>query len=357
MKNEKIERLFTKISSSSTAESFLERRIEFKESKIDTKRSSSNDSAMESQLPICKEGEKVKILFPSSTVQKQLLGWKKIGPIGSGLANLGNTCFLNSVLQCLTYTTPLVNYLIGKEHFQRCRISGFCAFCELERQLPQALTSHKSVVYQKNIAINIKCIGKHFRHGRQEDAHEFLRYLIDSLQKSFLLSYNSQSSDFKVKESSLLYQIFRSSVTCLSCKHRLSFLYHPRCNGIVEREVKTTIQVLCKQLHGFKELWCKQLSAVEFSLNSKTQPHFQFSPFALMFMSIPLVPFLNQSEEIDSSSFSASESVHRYLSYKNRLSEHYEAQVSRATRSADRFLKTKELLIHKNTLFVIMSTS
>ena len=219
MKNEKIEKLFSRISTTSTAESFLDRRIEFKESK--TYRS--NGHKEESKFSTPYEKDKQKVLYSALAVETALLGWKRISPIGGGFANLGNTCFLNSVLQCLTYTSPLVNFLLSKEHSQRCRITGFCAFCELERLIPQAFSSNKSVAYPKNIAYNIKAIGKQFRHGRQEDAHEFLRYLIDSLQKSFLASCNAQGADFKVKETSLLYQIysglFESSVTCLSCKH------------------------------------------------------------------------------------------------------------------------------------------
>ena len=33
-----------------------------------------------------------------------------------GLVNAGNTCFLNSVLQCLTFTTPLANYFLNNGH-------------------------------------------------------------------------------------------------------------------------------------------------------------------------------------------------------------------------------------------------
>lgn len=53
------------------------------------------------------------------------LEWKSARGIGAGLSNLGNTCFLNSVLQCLVYTPPLYNYLTSLEHKQKCERNVF----------------------------------------------------------------------------------------------------------------------------------------------------------------------------------------------------------------------------------------
>jgi ubiquitin C-terminal hydrolase len=50
-----------------------------------------------------------------------------------GLKNIGNTCFLNSVLQCILYTIPLKNYLNYSNHTKTCKVKGVCFICEYDR--------------------------------------------------------------------------------------------------------------------------------------------------------------------------------------------------------------------------------
>ncbi|KAG0277297.1 hypothetical protein BGZ95_006169 [Linnemannia exigua] len=161
-----------------------------------------------------------KILFNKERVQ---LAWPQPRPIGPGLHNLGNTCFLNSVLQCLTYTAPLTNYLLSAQHSNSCKSTNFCMMCILETHVTRCFSrSMTDAISPKVIAGRLRNIGKQFRIGRQEDSHEFARYLIDALQKSCLLGYDSKL-DNRIKETTVIHQIFggyfQSQVKCMKCGH------------------------------------------------------------------------------------------------------------------------------------------
>uniref|UniRef100_A0A8P4G3L6 Ubiquitin carboxyl-terminal hydrolase n=1 Tax=Dicentrarchus labrax TaxID=13489 RepID=A0A8P4G3L6_DICLA len=79
-----------------------------------------------------------KMLFPGN---KLTLKWERVYRVGAGLHNLGNTCFLNSTVQCLTYTPPLANYLLSKEHSRACHQSGFCMICIMQNHIIQAFAN------------------------------------------------------------------------------------------------------------------------------------------------------------------------------------------------------------------------
>ncbi len=67
-------------------------------------------------------------------------------------------------------------------------------------------------------------------HGRQEDAHEFMRYFIEAMEKTYLQGVGGTKLDSRSKETNPLGQIFggyiRTEVTCLKCKHISTTFQH-----------------------------------------------------------------------------------------------------------------------------------
>ncbi|NXW62737.1 UBP36 hydrolase, partial [Eurystomus gularis] len=166
-----------------------------------------------------------KVLFPTERLSMR---WERIYRVGAGLHNLGNTCFLNSTVQCLTYTPPLANYLLSKEHSRSCHQGGFCMMCIMQNHIIQAFANSGNAIKPLSFIRDLKKIAQNIHFGRQEDAHEFLRYTIDAMQKACL--NGCTRLDRQTQATTLVHQIFggylRSRVKCSVCKN-VSDTYDP----------------------------------------------------------------------------------------------------------------------------------
>ena len=137
---------------------------------------------------------------------------------------MGNTCFLNAVLQCFTHNPLLVNYLRNTLHANPCVNEGFCAFCALRGHVNIALSSSGGVIEPSELVDNLFNLSTlaSFQKYQQEDAHEYMHFLLEALHKSLLPPKASQSC-LLLEEESFVKNLFggrlRSQIRCVNCSH------------------------------------------------------------------------------------------------------------------------------------------
>jgi len=105
-----------------------------------------------------------------------------------GLVNLGNTCFLNSAIQCLSNTAPLTQFFLSNA-FKRdinksnpLGMKGQLADC-YGALLKRMWSGEYAAVAPRSLK---RCIGKYapqFNGFSQHDAQEFLAFLLDGLHE------------------------------------------------------------------------------------------------------------------------------------------------------------------------------
>lgn len=183
--------------------------------------------------------------------------WQPIFPGGmKGMANLGNTCFINAAMQCLSKAEPLIEYFLNRRFEEDIKNKYIITPNRTNAMIGNAFfdtiiklwdpKDQGSVVPRPLIGIlSSQGINQQFRHGRQNDSHELLVFLLeclhnclrievkvninvdgtitDDLNRRVLQGYKHLERHLKTFKMSIVTQTFagqhESATTCKNCSN------------------------------------------------------------------------------------------------------------------------------------------
>ncbi|KAM3402919.1 hypothetical protein ACQJBY_006614 [Aegilops geniculata] len=142
-------------------------------------------------------------------------------PVAASLSNPEKwICFLNCILQCVVHTVPLVSKLLKDRHLGPCPSGSdeFCCYCSLRHHASEVIRLSGDVLYPRKFVKRLKSIFRDFEQGQHQDAHEFLRCLLDKLDE-VTVAPRSESEE----PSSIVKELFggqlKSQLNCPKCNH------------------------------------------------------------------------------------------------------------------------------------------
>ncbi len=173
-----------------------------------------------------------------------------------GLSNLGNTCFMNSSIQCMSNVPPLTDYFRSGDYKKEINLVNPLgrkgeiaeAYADLVNEM---WSGSNNYTMPRNFKLNLSRFAPQFTGFQQQDSHELLAFLLDGLHedlnriikkpyvelgshvgKTDAVFAEESWQDHKKRNDSIIVDIFhgllKSTLNCLTCKE-ISIKFDPYC--------------------------------------------------------------------------------------------------------------------------------
>lgn len=135
-----------------------------------------------------------------------------------GLKNLGNTCYLNSSLQCLSHVHGFSRFfakVVQMEEIKARESEDFLLISTLAGLFREMWAGEVSQVNPKEFVQAFRSACSYFQGMAQHDAQEFLRLFLDKLHESLKFEYDV--GKFRSIVSDVFKSEIQSKITCTIC--------------------------------------------------------------------------------------------------------------------------------------------
>jgi len=168
-----------------------------------------------------------------------------------GLNNLGNTCYMNSVIQCLSHTKRLRDFLLSGEYknYTKESCQQFIMLNELNNLIRELWLNGNRVVSPNNFFSHLQMLSFQLGNGQfvgrnQNDSGELLIFILDLLHESLatiLVQTNIRENNLALEQWKLIYKNGESPILNTFYNQVETKIKCGKCNNITYNYQPTSL--------------------------------------------------------------------------------------------------------------------